>query len=288
MSKAVVIGGPGRSGTSLLRNWFLANPHAVSFGPNVESKFFVEAYGLIDLYRAFVSDYSYSRAIAAVREFKALMLTHLVDSTFCGQPEIDAFARGDQKGRRESYKNLVTAYIDSLHSSSAPLYLSDVEFFQRTSAFVEELLSTYVKEDQKEWAFIEKTPHNCLNPWIFLRLFKDVRFVWVVRDPRAIVYSTYKMHWGPTSIDASIVYTKALLKRFVEIVESNECLMVKLEELDQVGVVEGIQNFCEFGLRPGVEPFNIDVINDWKARIRPDDLIRVEEAMRAEVEYFGY
>ena len=48
--------------------------------------------------------------------------------------------------------------------------------------------------------FLEKTPHNLLNPRFFNRLFPEARYVHVVRDPRAIAVSLLAQTWGPSDL----------------------------------------------------------------------------------------
>lgn len=281
--KMIVIGGPGRSGTSLLTEWFANNPKAVTFGPKVESKFFVEAYGLIDLYRALVSDYCYSRATTAIAEFRVLMLSHL-PTTYHGQPPITTALLPE---RKNEYGEAIEKYINRLQPNGTPLFFSHEDFFAETKHFVEKLISLYANTEY-EFCFVEKTPHNCLNSWIFENLIDDVRYVWVVRDPRAIAYSTYKMDWGPTTIPGAIDYTKQILRRFAMQKERPNSITVKVEDLNDSDCLDQIQRHCEFGLSTSSNTFNPEILDDWRNLATAEQFARLSSDLQPEIEELGY
>ena len=60
--------------------------------------------------------------------------------------------------------------------------------------------------------FLEKTPHNLLNPRFFNRLFPEARYVHVVRDPRAIAVSLLAQTWGPSDLAGTCECVAAYLE----------------------------------------------------------------------------
>jgi hypothetical protein len=284
--KAIIIGGLGRSGTSQLYKWVSANPAAISFG-NAESKFFTEPYGLVDLYRGLVSDYTYARGLLAPKEFRILMTNHLVDPAFVGQDSIIGVL--DARGQ-SAYFEVVDRFISGVIVRDVTTYLTDEEFCSKGKLFIQELLDIFVDGDTGGRCFVEKTPHNALCPWIFPKLFEDVTFLWMIRDPRAVVYSTLKMPWGPDTLEGAIEYVRQMIKRYLDQRASNSHLEVRLEDLvyRESETVDLIENYCSFKIDPHASPTIPEMIEDWRKYLLGDDLRAVESLLAKEISAIGY
>lgn len=284
--KAIIIGGLGRSGTSLIYKWIAANPNAVSFG-NAESKFFSEPYGLADLYRGFVSDYTYARGLVAANEFRVLTTKHLVDSAFTGQ---DSIIKNLDDAGQTAYYEVVERFVSQLTVDGVPTYLSDVDFRLRVMAFLRELIQLFGGRDPSSVCFVEKTPHNALCYWIYQKLFDAASFIWLIRDPRAVVYSTLKQDWGPNTLEGAVEYVRQITRRYVDQRDLETQLEVKLEDLvyNSHETIERVQTYCSFGLYPGVEPADPDIVEDWRNYLFGDELKAVEDALAPEIAALGY
>ena len=224
MRKAVILGGIGRSGTSIVRDMVYTNENTVSFG-NIEAKFFGESYGLIDLYHAVVTDYRIDKAVVAVDQFETVMLKHMTDENFYGQPSIlTAFG-----SRAPLYEGVIRQFTGALRAGKFVPALSEQAFWGHVSGFVEELLG--LVRDHSDAVFVEKTPHNVFNPWIFDKIFSDVKYVWVIREPVSIAKSLLKMDWGQQEAQTACQWVTIAYERFFETFNGVPALVIKYENL---------------------------------------------------------
>lgn len=283
--KGIVLGGFGRSGTSLLRDWFIANPRAVSFR-YAESKFFVEPYGLLDLWRALVTDYTYARGLLALSEFRRLTMHQLLDAGFTGQPSL---MEGRSTAALAAYHTAFEHFIASCMEGEVPLCLTEEGFFARVQQLLSDV-SSALREHDGAIAFIEKTPHNALNPGFFNRVFDPLYCVWIVRDPRAVAYSTLKQSWGPSTLEGAIAYVRQVVRRYLEVRNQTLHLEVMLEDLvTNPGAVQArIERHCEFAVFPEAHPPEPKIVNDWKTRLVGADLARVTDGLAEELALLGY
>lgn len=284
--KAIIIGGLGRSGTSILYSWFAADKDAHSFGKE-ESKFFSEPYGLTDLYRAFVSDYTYARGLVAAGEFRQLMTKHLVDASFTGQPSIIHGLTPEQKTR---YFTEVEQFILGLFIEGVPIYLSENEFIAKLRQFIRALVNLRTGRDPEKLVFVEKTPHNALCSWIFGKIFEPVSLIWLIRDPRAVVYSTLKQDWGPNTLPSATEYVRQVIRRYLSVRDSSDHLEIRLEDLvyRNEQTVERIRSYSSARIFPEIDPVRADVIEDWRRYLHGDDLKFVEQSLSFEISSLGY
>lgn len=224
MQRAIVIGGLGRSGTSCLMRAFVDSPSCISFA-GLEAKFFTETRGLIDLYRALVTDYSIERAEAAVRGFSNLMKELALGAL--GQESILSALGGDEA----NYNAVISRFIDGIRRKGIIAPLSDEGFSTAARQFVDELIALRLPANRDASHFAEKTPHSSLNPWIYGKVFGDVRYIWIVRDLQAVAYSVYREPWGPQSLEASCEWTSIVFNRFLKSFNTVSCLCLTLENL---------------------------------------------------------
>jgi len=281
--RCIVIGGYGRSGTTIIRDILATHPRVVSFG-TVESKFFTEPYGLLDLFRALVSDYTIGRGDTAIKEFRVLMRTQLPDPNYFGQASI----LEPLGGNWPAYRDLIDDFTNSLRENTLAKYMAESDFFEVTERFVQGLLSLIVSRSKEADTFVEKTPHNAHNPWIFERLFAQRRYLWIVRDPRAVVYSLSKQEWSSHRLDVCCTWAKQVIRRFYDTYKTvpNLCLSIEQIASDTMRAFDMISTHCDIDISSGVQIFDPAKVFDWRCHLAGEDLKQVESSLSEEINLF--
>lgn len=214
-----------------------------SFG-EIEAKFFGETYGFIDLYRALVTDYRIDKAVLALNQFETVMLNHMTNPDFYGQPSIlDSF-----QDRKSAYEPLIRQYVASMRLGDYVPSVPENTFWDAARWLTEELIK--LTGADKDAVFVEKTPHNVFNPSVFDKLFSSPRFVWVIRDPAAIAASLLKMNWAPGDRKAACTWVRIAYDRFFEVNAAVPRKLIKLERLilDKAGEIRALEEFIEMEL----------------------------------------
>ena len=75
MNKKILIGGTGRSGTTILSRWL--GTHRDICKIPVESRFILDKGGLMDLFYSLTNNYSIAQSRAALQNFYDLMMYHV-------------------------------------------------------------------------------------------------------------------------------------------------------------------------------------------------------------------
>lgn len=81
---------------------------------------------------------------------------------------------------------------------------------------------------------IEKTPHTFLVADILYKIFPNLRYIHVFREPRDIFASVRPLGWGPNSVESFISWYNNLMSKAYEVkkkVPRKNYLLVKLEDL---------------------------------------------------------
>lgn len=74
-NKKIFIGGTGRSGTTILSQWL--GSHSKIERLPFETRFIIDKYGLIDLYRSLTTDYSFEQSRLALKNFQRMMYNQM-------------------------------------------------------------------------------------------------------------------------------------------------------------------------------------------------------------------
>src|SRR3546814_14996553 len=57
--------------------------------------------------------------------------------------------------------------------------------------------------------FLEKTPHNLLQPQFLHELAPNARYLHIYRNPKAIAVSLLNQTWGPNDIEHAVVWVQS-------------------------------------------------------------------------------
>ena len=285
----VFIGGSGRSGTSYLFRVISQQDGFISFG-SLESKFIIEGDGLLDLYRALVSDYNASRSLFALRRFSSLMLDSLAQTASLGQGSLTEVIDAD------AYQRIVQEYLNVLVIDNVPRYLTSPEFCTLAFDFVERLLLEIAKGDTTR-RFVEKTPHNILHIWFLRRLFPQARILQIVRDPRAVVLSLLRQDWGPSTLEGCSYWLREVYKAFDAQHDSwnddpsNGVKTIRLEDfVNQFDVVTAdIATYLDIPTLQ-ISPDSVDknVVVSWEENVSSQDVAIIEGILAPFIKRYGY
>lgn len=190
----IFVGGPGRSGTTLVARGLADHP-AVASLPDVELKVFCEANGLLDLRDTLTNRYSPTRAITAVRQFREVFQA-LVDGNY-GQAPLTVH------GARGAWDSVAERFIATLHLDGFPVETAPAEFDEKAARFVRDLAQIACSGKSGANVFLEKTPGNLLFADTIELFAPGSRYVHVMRDPRAIASSLLRIMWGPDTIEGA-------------------------------------------------------------------------------------
>ncbi len=193
--RMIIIGGPGRSGTTYVANRIGTHAQCAHFF-DVELKILSEIDGLADLRYSLCEHYSPPRAGITARRFKD-SITQLVNGTY-GQPMLAG------QGIDVLIADASEKFLSNFRRGNEYFLTSHANFNGAARVFFKDLGAIAgIGKDNVEF-FVEKTPHNSLNLRFICEIFPDMSFIHIVRDPRAIALSLLQQIWGPNNIEDSI------------------------------------------------------------------------------------
>lgn len=192
-TSCIFVGGPGRSGTTLVAHGLAQHPAVCSFY-DVELKVFCETNGLIDLRGTLTDQYSPTRALTAIRQFREVV-DALIEGGY-GQSPLALY------GRPSRWRGMTDRFLGKLLVDDFPVRATAEEFDKAVHGLVADLARAASSNKPGSTTFLEKTPGNLLFADTIERFAPGSRYVHVMRDPRAIASSLLRISWGPDSIEA--------------------------------------------------------------------------------------
>ena len=244
-----LIGGTGRSGTTILKQIFTHHPQCVRVP---EYRLSIDPDGLVDFYLSMQnvwSPYYFDRKIRRLRNFLRTI----------GRNSLLARAYGHYmyKFRLEQMfpVHLVPAYTGVGFSRHSPNYMGYVDELMddlcefkyagqwNGTRFGEDRILHYAPENYRNkvaqklgrfWMkvtndvcqhqnaeyFVEDNTWNILWFDSILKMMPHARLVHVIRDPRDVVASYVKMRWAPTDVEEAAKWFKGLMDRWFHVKES--------------------------------------------------------------------
>ena len=143
--------------------------------------------------------------------------------------------------------------------------------------------------------WLEDSPENLLLADLLVEVFPDLKIVRMYRDPRDVVVSLYRQHWGPPTLETAIPRIRNMLaiwdaKRAV--LPEGSFFEVRFEELvrDRKATLEKLCTHLE--VEVAQELLDFDLGNHHIARfrdeLRPDEIARVEEVFGDWMQRYDY
>lgn len=282
----LLVGGPGRSGTSFVADRIGSHPDVGTF-KDVELKMFFELDGLFDLEQVLTCHYSPNRGTVALQRFER-MLHALRDGGF-GQPRLgDEASAADVAGASGRFVQSLT-----VHGVAVPC--TREAFRSRARRFIAEL-SAIACRDKSARVFLEKTPHNLLNPEFLDGLFPEARYIHVTRDPRAIAVSLLAQTWGPTDLRGACEWVAAYLESWQVAVEymrdrSLPVLELRIEDVsrDTQAASDHVQRFMNVNVAGNMfEGASEAVLQRWLDRSDEAERIYLDDRLGSLTYSLGY
>ena len=223
--KAIFIGGTGRSGTTILSKIIAQDKNVLNFG---ESRFLVDF--------PTTRDYLNNEEILSKK-----YMDYMQKGVRHGLIKINPWINNV-----EYTKNALAAYsIKRIHKLNNPDFKKVVNGFYK-----------FGLDASGRSIIIEKTPHNIIITDILNKIFDDLKFIHVLRDPRDTYCSIKNVKWGPNNSDEFIIWYNELMNKAYEMKDDIEdYLIVSLEDIICSNTL--IKEIFEF---VGIE-FKIEYVN---------------------------
>lgn len=203
----IFVGGPGRSGTSFVADRVGRHQQVATF-QDVELKIFGEFGGLRDMQSVLVESFSPNRAEIITKHFRR-MLT----AVFCGgfgQPALQGLVPLDRLNA------LADTFFAQLQPSGYIERLDYAAFNEAARELIHGLAMIALEQKPGATAFLEKTPHNCLQPQFLHELAPQARYLHIYRNPKAIAVSLLNQNWGPDKMAHAIVWVRSYFQAWIE------------------------------------------------------------------------
>jgi hypothetical protein len=326
-NKRIIIGGTGRSGTTILYRLLGSNPDVYAFSP--EMRFIIDASGLLPLIDSLSTSYTLERSREQIYRFVRLMRYDMMSPTkspykgyyfknFFGE-QYDAIVnrfidkitmtkyQGEvlQNNYEEMYywtggysklrknKTFEKEYSDP-HTYLGKYFKDRAELEQIAKEFVDELFSIPMNaEGKKTWC--EKSPGNLFNFKEIHRLFPDAVYVHVKRDPRGVCQSYMKQKWAPSEVEGSAHMVGQLYSRWSvlknELPSDMNYLEVKLEDLveDPMAILTKISKMADISESyPAADTLDKHKANYWKDELSPQELETMNRLLGDVIPDMGY
>jgi len=323
-NKVCMIGGSGRSGTTILKVIFSKHPDTVQVP---EYRFPIDPDGLVDYYTSFESGWSPYLVDTRLKRLELLLRD-------IGQHKRPARAIAFLFNRygleRYFLRCLVPRYAGIAFERQCPDYFTHVDRLIRTleefsytgqwngsELFSRRKIHFSSRKSRRELAnilggfwrnvirstcayqgkgiFVEDNTWSILWFDKILDLLPEARLVHVVRDPRDIVASYTKMRWAPDNPLQAARWYKGVITEWFSVkdrLDSNQYIEIRLEDLVEQPV-EILKRVCAFW----EVPWNDCLLDSdlskshsgrWKTDLSDDDGRAVTRELRAELEQLGY
>jgi hypothetical protein len=285
--KLVLIGGTGRSGTSLVYRLLLLSGKMCGY-PEFESRLFTANNSLLDVYDVYFNSYSPERLDWVCEAFKSSALNSFKDIPLGKRP---FFLFGKNREVVGGAKFLED-YILGLKKDR----LTGGDIFKCFRHRSEVLLTELFCLDRSKCnALVEKTPHNILHFKRINAVFPEARMLHIVRDPRAVAESVVRQSWGANSYREAVVWVKLILDTWIRQFENREfdirnCMCLRVEDL-VTKPEEGEMMMREFLDEELVELSlfaNPDALDGWRENISTEDFEFANRELKKIMEYFSY
>ncbi|AGW15242.1 hypothetical protein DGI_4028 (plasmid) [Megalodesulfovibrio gigas DSM 1382 = ATCC 19364] len=246
-------------------------PRVASFR-GIELKLFYELGGLFDLRSTLTEFFSPNRAAIALHHFNELV-AKLID----GRHGQASFSEGVE---RSEIAHAFATFRQQIIEDNVPVQQEKQAFNQAASALLQAVANVAVAAKPNATAFMEKTPHNLLQPAFLKDLAPKGYYIHVSRNPKAIAASVARQPWGPSHLPGAIRWVKSYFASWEKVRESYATLGLPLLELRIEDVAANTAAYSakvhEFlGFPQGEDvfaPANLEVLGKWGEGRTPFEL----------------
>jgi len=286
ITKIIIMGGPGRSGTSYLATALGAHPQIATF-PNVELKILFERDGLVDLGWVLCDTFSPNRAKVGLARFHTLM-NQLRNGGF-DQPLLKGAGvyAGVNRALDRFYKVIAPEGI------SRPM--SHAAYCSAARSFFADVVSLGLVHKPEATHFLEKTPHNLLAPQALADFANASWCLHVIRDPRGTAVSLMSKKWGPDTLESAAAWVESYYNQWFNVKDRYSNLGIPLTEMRIEDVVAnpvgcgdyllatlGLSSMPVFAHADGTR------LTAGRSSVESHDLTFLDDRLGALVERLGY
>ena len=321
---SLLIGGPGRSGTNVVKDVFRSHP--LVFGLPFEARFTIDPDGLAPTLRLLRSSWSPFVAERALRRLDGL-LSRVARRAFSDRAAAAWEHMMGKMGRdftRRAYREWEVAKVfpDFLeHKDQLIRELTLLEYVgewpgapgglggkkrvvsqhdekgfvvEPMRRFLRSLYSGALTRANKEY-YVDDNTFNILFAQELLDLLPRGRIMHVVRDPRDVVASYLHQRWTPHNLTAASRYYLSIMERWFAVrktVSQDRILEVRLEDLcDEPEVVlRQISDWTELPFDRSLldVPLNKSNAGRWKRDLSVSDQAQLAQVLEPIVRSYGY
>lgn len=317
----VLIGGTGRSGTTVLKNVLGCHPQVATMP--FELRLIVDPGGALDLLSALTDRWSPYNADIAIHRFRRLALA-------CASASLvsRALARGlvmmgmspwryPQVGvgtviGERTYRRRLQILIDDLtHHVTSGSWAGSYPYQMRSTIYesgpfekgrIASMLAEFIHDlyrhipdgsAKTHWA--EDTPYNVVHAEELAELFPHMRLIHIYRDPRDVLASYRTKHWGGDDTEAIALRLKGVMGRWFAVRETlspDSYYEVALERLAESPPAV-LSELCDFAGLPydgALEQIPLDRVNAgrWRQDLSEDDVDVVIPILQPFLDRLGY
>ncbi|EDY85643.1 hypothetical protein GP5015_431 [gamma proteobacterium HTCC5015] len=323
--KVLLIGGSGRSGTTVLCRAFGCHPD-ISNVP--EWRFMTDPGGVVDFYSGLKygpwTPFKYHEEVIRLeKNLSKIQKRGLLGSVlgasllkrlffkFFGINVSPKYARTDASAYSPNFGKIKNQFIESLVDFKSPGYWVGSKFLSKAelsfalkgtrenlgllcARFLRDVADD-VCDFQKAKFHLEKNTWNILCFNRTLELLPEAKLVHIVRDPRDVVASYGAQSWVPSDYIRSAQVYRDLMDEWLKVknvIPSNSYIEVRLEDLTQDPILE-YKRICEFwGVSWHEDLMQIKLSGSsfgrWKKDIPEAVADEVCEIVRPVCEMYGY
>src|SRR3546814_10837106 len=93
--------------------------------------------------------------------------------------------------------------------------------------------------------FLEKTPHNLLQPQSLHELAPNARYLHIYRNPKAIAVSLLNQTWGPNDIEHAVVWVQSYFDAWADAKNYFERFGLPLQDLRIEDIAVDAENMSD-------------------------------------------
>jgi hypothetical protein len=320
----ILVGGTGRSGTSIVKELIAAHPDAASLP--FEYRFIIDPDGLVDFYAGYTAVWSPYLADRKVKRLERLLhclseepFSHRLLGTLIQWLDPDgralsprAYHGWELTRHLPNFQQHVEDLMSQLVEFSFPACWVGTDGYQRSPTvyyapprskpelarvlgdFVRGVIEDLLSHTGKAF-FVEDNTWNILLARELLDFLPDARIVHVYRDPRDVVASFSQQRWSPTDKEQGARWYKAMMNHWFDVRSTLD--LDSYHELSLESLVaspeSALRRLCEFADIPFDEAMlALDLSHShsgrWKTDCSEQEKVEIHRILEDIIRQLGY